>query len=120
MDSSGTVGHGRILTNDQTAGKGYVEHGFLVVELLAKHFPDLGGLHSIGAPIHIYPLYENGFRAHRGQSIKSNHEESTLLYENFSKVAERNPYAWNAGNVESQSSIGTVSSNNRMICFPCE
>lgn len=88
--------------------------------LRSNYIPDLGSLHSIGAPIHIYPLYENGFRAHRGQSIKANHEESTLLYESFSKVAERNPYAWNTGKGESQPSIGTVSGNNRMICFPCE
>ncbi|KAJ5215385.1 Thiolase [Penicillium cinerascens] len=80
---------------------------------------DIGGLHSVGAPIHIYPLYENGFRAHRGQSIKDNHEESTALYADFSKVAASNPYSWNHGNgTETAQSIGTVSKKNRMICFP--
>ena len=29
---------------------------------------DLGAVHSIGAPIQVYPLFENGFRAHRHQS----------------------------------------------------
>jgi hypothetical protein len=75
----------------------------------------------VGAPIHIYPLYENGFRAHRGQSIKDNHDESTALYADFGKVAASNPYAWNYGKeAETAQSIGTVSKKNRMICFPCK
>lgn len=75
----------------------------------------------MGAPIHIYPLYENGFRAHRGQSIKGNHEESTTLYADFSQVAASHPYAWNYGQkAETSASIGTVSNKNRMICFPCK
>ncbi|KAJ5666507.1 uncharacterized protein N7477_008955 [Penicillium maclennaniae] len=80
---------------------------------------DIGGIHSVGAPIHIYPLYENGFRAHRGQSIKDNHDESTALYAGFSKVAASNPNSWNYGKgEESLQTIGTVSERNRMICFP--
>ncbi|KAJ5150294.1 acetyl-CoA acetyltransferase [Penicillium atrosanguineum] len=64
-------------------------------------------------------MYENGFRAHRGQSIKDNHDESTALYADFSKVAASNPYSWNHGKeTESLQSIGTVSKRNRMICFP--
>ena len=80
----------------------------------------MGGLHDIGAPIHIYPLYENGFRAHRGQSIDENNEESAKLYAYFADVAEGNEYAWNYGKKETEKSIGTVSQKNRMICFPCE
>ncbi|KAJ5223913.1 hypothetical protein N7468_008455 [Penicillium chermesinum] len=79
---------------------------------------DIGGRHSVGAPIQVYPLYENGFRARRGQSIAQNHEESSVLYGNFSQVAQNNPYAWNSGSKETASSIGTVSKKNRMICFP--
>ena len=37
---------------------------------------DLGATHHIGNPIQIYPLYENGFRAARGQSMVDNHKES--------------------------------------------
>jgi hypothetical protein len=37
---------------------------------------DLGAKHHIGNPIQIYPLYENGFRAFRGQSVIDNHKES--------------------------------------------
>lgn len=80
---------------------------------------DIGGRHSVGAPIHIYPLYENGFRASRGQSIGDNHRESTRLYAEFSEVAAAHPYAWNYGRKDSEQTIGTVSAKNRMICFPC-
>ena len=81
---------------------------------------DLGAVHSIGAPIHVYPLYENAFRAHRGQSIRDNHTESAKLYASFAKVAERNEFAWSYGKAETEESIGTITKRNRMICFPCE
>ena len=81
--------------------------------------PSLGAIHSIGAPIHVYPLFENGFRAHRGQSIQQNNQESAQLYAEFAQVASQNPYAWNYGKpAETESSIGTVTKRNRMICFP--
>ncbi|KAK5950717.1 hypothetical protein OHC33_008099 [Knufia fluminis] len=79
----------------------------------------LGNIHDIGAPIHIYPLFENGFRAHRGQSIADNNKESAKLYAEFAKVAENNPYAWNNGRpAATEEYIGSVSEKNRMICFP--
>jgi hypothetical protein len=87
---------------------------------LIKAWKDLGATHSIGAPIHIYPLFENGFRAHRGQTIAHNHEESAQLYAEFSKVAEGQEYAWNYGRASTKEDIGTVTKRNRMICFPCE
>lgn len=81
---------------------------------------DLGAIHGIGAPIHIYPLYENGFRAHRRQTFTENNAESAKLYAEFAKVAERQPYAWNYGKPAApEQFIGTVSKKNRMICFPC-
>ena len=81
--------------------------------------PSLGAIHSIGAPIHIYPLFENGFRAHRGQSMQQNNRESAQLYAEFARVAEQNPLAWNYGKpAETEESIGTVTKRNRMICFP--
>ncbi|OCL03137.1 hypothetical protein AOQ84DRAFT_326442 [Glonium stellatum] len=80
---------------------------------------NLGAMHSIGAPIHVYPLYENGFRAHRGQSIQQNNTESAQLYAEFAQVAEQNPLAWNYGRpAETENSIGNVTKKNRMICFP--
>lgn len=80
---------------------------------------NLGAIHSIGAPIHVYPLYENAFRAHRQQSLKANNEESAQLYASFAKIAESHPASWNYGKpAASASFIGTPSKNNRMICFP--
>ncbi|KAJ9608246.1 hypothetical protein H2200_007234 [Cladophialophora chaetospira] len=77
---------------------------------------DLGAVHSVGAPIHIYPLFENAFRASRGQSIAENHEESARLYAEFAAVAEKQPYAWNYGKpAATQKDIGTVTKRNRMI-----
>lgn len=81
---------------------------------------DLGALHDIGAPIHVYPLFENAYRAHRKQSIKANNRESAKLYSGFADVAEKNPVAWNYGKHISEEFIGTVSKKNRMICFPCK
>lgn len=87
---------------------------------ISDTYTDLGSKHSIGNPIHIYPLYENGFRAFRGQSVSSNNHESALLYEQFARVAEANKYAWNYGaKAETAKSIGKPSAKNRMICHPC-
>jgi hypothetical protein len=80
---------------------------------------DLGAIHKIGAPIHVYPLYENAFRAHRGQSLKANHEESAKLYAEFSEVAKKNEYAWSHGTSSSEEEIKTAGKKNRMICYPC-
>lgn len=94
-----------------------------VQSALSQHFDFLSGigsLHGIGLPIHVYPLYENGFRAHRGQSIADNNQESARLYAEFAKVAEKNPAAWNYGKpAATEEVIGTVTKANRMICFPC-
>ncbi|KAF1959456.1 hypothetical protein CC80DRAFT_586012 [Byssothecium circinans] len=79
---------------------------------------NIGAIHDIGAPIHVYPLYENAFRAHRGQSLKANHEESAKLYAKFSKIAENNKYAWNQGKHDDEHIIGTITKDNRMICSP--
>lgn len=81
---------------------------------------DIGGIHSVGAPIHVYPLYENAFRAHKNQSIKANHDESAELYAQFSQVAAQHEYAWIHGKpADTKETIGTVSEKNRMICYPC-
>ena len=81
---------------------------------------DIGAIHSIGAPIQVYPLFENAFRAHHGQTIAQNHDESAQLYADFAKVAEKQPYAWSYDKpAASKETISTVTKRNRMICFPC-
>ncbi len=80
----------------------------------------IGALHSIGLPVHVYPLYENGFRAHRGQPIKENNAESARLYADFAKISKSNEFSWNYNQqAPTEEEIGTVTSRNRMICFPC-
>ena len=66
-------------------------------------------------------MYENAFRARRGQSIGENHGESTRLYAEFARVAAQSEYSWNYGRPPAtEREIGSVSARNRMICFPCE
>lgn len=80
----------------------------------------VGAKHMIGAPIQIYPLFENGLRAQRGQSLEDNNAESAKLYAEFAQVANKNPLAWNfPRTAETEETIGRVSSKNRMICSPC-
>ncbi|KAE8822859.1 hypothetical protein HRS9139_10199 [Pyrenophora teres f. teres] len=79
---------------------------------------NIGAIHKIGAPIHVYPLYENAFRAYRGQTPQENHEESAKLYAEFAKIAEKNERAWSHGSSKSEEEIKTVGKKNRMICYP--
>ncbi|KAK2739194.1 hypothetical protein FQN57_006637 [Myotisia sp. PD_48] len=80
---------------------------------------DTGAIHSVGLPIQVYPLYENAFRAHRGQSLEANEKESAKLYAEFSRVAEKNPVAWSYGKpAETEQSLATVTKKNRLICYP--
>lgn len=80
---------------------------------------DLGATHGIGNPIQVYPLYENALRAYQNHSIAENHAESVAMYKDFADVAEKNQYAWSSGQHFEEADIGTISSKNRMICFPC-
>jgi acetyl-CoA acetyltransferase len=80
----------------------------------------VGAKHTIGAPIQVYPLFENGLRAQRGQSLEDNDTESAKLYAEFAQVANKNPLAWCfPRTAETEDTIGRVSSRNRMICSPC-
>ena len=77
--------------------------------------------HAVGLPIHVYPMYENAFRARRKQNIKENHGESARLYAEFARIAAQSEYSWNYGRPPAtEQEIGSVSIRNRMICFPCE
>lgn len=79
-----------------------------------------GSLHSMGLPIHVYPLYENARRAHQKQSCKQNWQESAEMYAKFDDIASKNEYAWNYGEpTKSAEQIGTVTKRNRLICQPC-
>ncbi|GAO15400.1 hypothetical protein UVI_02010620 [Ustilaginoidea virens] len=73
----------------------------------------------MGLPIHVYPLYENGRRAHRGQSARENTAESAGMYAAFDKIASENPCSWNYQQPPKTAElIATRSRENRMICDP--
>ncbi|KAM5457833.1 hypothetical protein McanCB49686_002548 [Microsporum canis] len=85
-------------------------------EALASY---IGTIHSVGLPLHVYPMYENGLRAYRKQSMQENMKESAELYAEFSRIAEKNPLSWNFGKpAETEQSLSTVTERNRMICYP--
>ncbi|KAG5992535.1 hypothetical protein E4U54_003616 [Claviceps lovelessii] len=77
-------------------------------------------LHSMGLPIHIYPLYENSRRAHIGQSAHQNDAESATMYAAFDRIGSENEYSWNYKQPpKTAEQIRTPSVRNRMICDPC-
>lgn len=79
-----------------------------------------GTLHSMGLPIHVYPLYENGRRAHRGLSAAESAAESAKMYAEFDRIGSENVYSWNYRQPpKTAEQIGLVSKKNRMICDPC-
>lgn len=78
----------------------------------------LEGIHGLGAPIQVYPLYENAFRAHEKQTFAENHSVSSEMYAEFSQISASNPLSWHHGQADSKESISTVSRRNRMICAP--
>lgn len=80
-----------------------------------------GPRHSVGLPIHVYPLYENGRRAHLRQTAQQNNQESATLYASFDEIGSKNQYSWNYGEKpKSAEFIGSVSKRNRIICDPCK
>lgn len=75
----------------------------------------------MGLPIHVYPLYENGRRAHLHQTAQQNNQESATMYASFDEIGSKNPYSWNYGEKPKPAEfIGSVSKRNRIICDPCE
>ncbi|KYK57001.1 thiolase [Drechmeria coniospora] len=76
----------------------------------------VGTRHSMGLPIHVYPLYENSRRAHRRQTADRNSHESATMYAAFDRIASKNEHSWNYGEpTRSAEVIGTISKRNRMI-----
>jgi hypothetical protein len=80
----------------------------------------VGALHSVGLPIHVYPMYENGFRQHLGQSFGQNTQESADLYAQFDQIAcQQAEYSWRYGETPRDAkAIRTITEKNRMICMP--
>lgn len=72
---------------------------------------------GISDPVHIYPFYELALQATEGKTPKQGHEESALLWSEFSEVAATNPCAWIKEN-PTKEDIAEISDTNRMITFP--
>lgn len=68
-------------------------------------------------PTTIYPFYENATAAHWGQTPGAAQIDSARLWEEFSKVAAENPYAW-LGRAHAAQDIATPTPANRLIAWP--
>ncbi len=73
--------------------------------------------HGAKLPIHIYPMFENAYRARNGWSLAQHRERMGKLWAAMTAVAAHNPYAW-FPKQRNASEITTVTSDNRIICFP--
>lgn len=75
--------------------------------------------HNMGLAIHVYPMYENGLRAHVGMTQQENRDESAELYAAFDRTACAHPASWRAGETPRDAkAVGEVTPKNRMICTP--
>ncbi|WP_269604838.1 acetyl-CoA acetyltransferase [Rhodococcus ruber] len=73
--------------------------------------------HGLRAPVDVYPLFENAFRARRGQSLAEGQSETAEIWARMSEVASRNPFSWRP-DARSAEEIETVGPTNRWIAFP--
>ncbi|MBI5505579.1 MAG: acetyl-CoA acetyltransferase [Deltaproteobacteria bacterium] len=78
---------------------------------------DYENTHALYLPAHIYPLFENALRARRGLSPQAHNMRIGAMFEEFTKVASRNPYAWFPVERSAQE-IATASDSNRFVAFP--
>jgi acetyl-CoA C-acetyltransferase len=73
--------------------------------------------HGAKLPIHIYPMFENAYRARNGWSLAEHRERMGKICAAMTAVAAQNPYAW-FPKLRTASEIATVTPENRLICFP--
>ena len=73
--------------------------------------------HGANVPLRIYPLFENAIRAHKGRPIADHQQRLSALCARLAGVAKDNPFAWFRDGKTAED-IGTVTAENRMICFP--
>jgi acetyl-CoA C-acetyltransferase len=73
--------------------------------------------HGAVRPTSVYPLFENGLRAHLGQSIDEHQQYVGELCSRFTKVAAQNPYAW-FPEERTAVEITSVGPKNRWVGFP--
>ncbi len=72
---------------------------------------------GLAAPSHVYPLFEEALRAHRGESQHRHRERLGALWQRFNAVATTNPHAWSSTSYTAEQ-IVTPGPDNRMISWP--
>jgi acetyl-CoA C-acetyltransferase len=75
------------------------------------------GAHGLEFPSNVYPMFENAYRASKGQSLEPHRKSMGELFAPFSKVAAQNPFAW-FRTEHSAEDLVTVGPKNRMVGFP--
>ena len=73
--------------------------------------------HSLFVPAHLYALFENALRHHRGLSLEEHRHELGQFCAGLSRIAADNPYAW-FRKERTPGEIITITRENRMIAFP--
>ncbi|HXW84036.1 MAG TPA: hypothetical protein VEJ86_06500, partial [Candidatus Binataceae bacterium] len=73
--------------------------------------------HGARMPIHVYPLFENAFRARHRWPLEEHRARMGRVWSAMTRVAAQNPYAWFRAE-QSAEQIVTPTPDNRMICFP--
>src|SRR5215469_529027 len=73
--------------------------------------------HGAKLPIHIYPMFENAYRARNRWSLADHRKRMGEICAAMTAVAAQNPYAWFPKR-RTASEITTVTPDNRIICFP--
>jgi acetyl-CoA C-acetyltransferase len=73
--------------------------------------------HGLEFPANVYPMFENAFRASKGQSFEQHSQSMGELFAPLSRVAAENPYAW-FRTARSAHELTTVTDKNRMVGFP--
>jgi acetyl-CoA C-acetyltransferase len=78
---------------------------------------DLESRHGLREAYVTFALYENAFRAARGQSIPAQRDELGAFAERCARVAAKNPYAW-FPEAKDAATLVTPTPSNRMVAFP--
>lgn len=73
--------------------------------------------HGLVMPTSVYPLFENGLRAHYGLSLDEHRRRLGELCARMTATAARHPGAW-FPRERSADELATVTADNRMIAFP--
>ncbi|MBV9872826.1 MAG: hypothetical protein JO214_19600, partial [Frankiaceae bacterium] len=71
----------------------------------------------LGVAATAYALLDDSLRIHTGTSMDDHRNEISELWERFSQVAARNPYAWDR-TPRTAAEIREATPDNRMISFP--